>query len=212
MENNTVFVLLAGGKSERMGVDKGLLKYQQTFWILEQLNRVSKTSISVVYIGLGYHFENYFNAIPWLEEAVTNSVNFQGLQVNVIINKNPELGSFSTLQTVLKNIDTSNEILLNHIDIPILNSVELQKIIETKNSVVIPNYKGKNGHPIKIDFTFWKQLLVLKTADKSARLDFQIKKTNPIKISKIEVFDKVILYNINSKKDWVSFLNESSIN
>ena len=34
MKNNTVFVLLAGGKSERMGIDKGLLKFQENYWIL----------------------------------------------------------------------------------------------------------------------------------------------------------------------------------
>ncbi|NOR28244.1 MAG: NTP transferase domain-containing protein [Lutibacter sp.] len=208
MESNTVFVLLAGGKSERMGVDKGLLKYQHTFWVLEQLSRISKTTISAVYIGLGFNFENYFKAIPWLEDAVTNFVNFQGLHIKVVINKNPELGSFSTLQTVLKNINTSNDVLLNHIDVPILNSKELQKIIETKNTVVIPNYEGKNGHPIKMDFTFWKQLFALKIADKNARLDFQIKKINPTKISKIEVSDRNILRNINTKKDWISFLNK----
>ena len=208
MGNNTVFVVLAGGKSERMGVDKGLLKYHQTFWILEQLNRISKTTISEVYIGLGFNFKNYFNAIPWLKEATIKPVNFQNLKINVIINKKPELGSFSTLQTVLKNIHTSNDVLLNHIDVPILNSEELQKIIETKNTVVIPNYEGKNGHPIKMDFTFWKQLFALKITDKNARLDFQIKKINPTKISKIEVSDRNILRNINTKKDWISFLNK----
>ena len=60
-KNNIDFVLLAGGKSERMGVAKGLLKYQQTYWILEQLHRISKTNIKDVYIGLGFNFEHYFN-------------------------------------------------------------------------------------------------------------------------------------------------------
>ena len=36
MENNTVFILLAGGKSERMGFTKGLLEYKKIFWVLEQ--------------------------------------------------------------------------------------------------------------------------------------------------------------------------------
>ena len=72
MQNKTVFVLLAGGKSQRMGVAKGLLKYQQTYWILEQLHRISKSSIKEVYIGLGFNFEQYFNAIPWLQNAQNN--------------------------------------------------------------------------------------------------------------------------------------------
>ena len=77
MKNNTVFVLLAGGKSERMGLDKGLLKYKQTFWILEQLHRISKTNISTVYIGLGYNYQHYFDAIHWLESAQTKFEEFK---------------------------------------------------------------------------------------------------------------------------------------
>ncbi|WP_299525949.1 NTP transferase domain-containing protein [uncultured Lutibacter sp.] len=209
MGNKSVFVLLAGGKSERMGVDKGLLKYQHTFWILEQLNRISKTTISEVYIGLGYNYLYYFDAIPWFENAVNNYVDFQNLKVKITINQHPELGSFSTLQTVLTAIDSTCNVLLNHIDIPILNSKELQKIIDTKNSIVIPNFEGKNGHPIKIDSSFWKQLLSLKVDDKNARLDFQIKKMKLNKISKIEVLDNAILKNLNTKTAWISFLNEA---
>ncbi|SNR61144.1 NTP transferase domain-containing protein [Lutibacter flavus] len=211
MENKPVFVLLAGGKSERMGVAKGLLKYQRTFWILEQLNRISKSNIQEVYIGLGYNFQHYFDAIPGLEKAQVKFVDFQGLLVKTIINKTPELGSFSTLQTVLKNIESSKEILFNHIDIPILNTSELNKIIATKNEIVVPIFEGKKGHPIKMNPSFWNGLINIKVTNKDARLDYQLKKINPIKISIIEVFDRVILYNLNTKKDWISFLAASEI-
>ena len=206
MKNNTVFVLLAGGKSERMGVAKGLLKYEQTFWILEQLNRISKSNIQEVYIGLGYNYKHYFDAIPWLKKAQFSFVDFQGLQVKTIVNKNPELGSFSTLQSVLNIIEQSKEILFNHIDIPILNTPELNKIITTKNKIVIPKFEEKKGHPIKMNPSFWNNLIKLNITDKDARLDYQLKKINPIKISTVEVSDKAILYNLNTKKDWKSFL------
>lgn len=210
MGNNTVFVLLAGGKSERMGVDKGLLKYKQTFWVLEQLNRISKTTVTTVFLGLGYNYQHYFDAIPWFKNAVNDYANFQGLSIKIVINKQPEFGTFSTLQTVLKKINLNCSVLLNHIDIPILNSKELQKIIDTNNSIVIPNFEGRNGHPIKMNSTFWKKLLTLKVDDENTRLDIQIKKINPIKISIIEVFDKAILKNLNTKKDWISFLDETN--
>jgi CTP:molybdopterin cytidylyltransferase MocA len=206
MGNNTVFVLLAGGKSERMGVDKGLLKYQQTFWILEQLNRISKTTIKTVYIGLGYHYENYFNAIPWLKKAVHTAIDFQELQIKAVINEHPELGSFSTLQTVLQTIDSNCSVLVSHIDIPMVNSIELQKIIDVKNTIVIPNFEGKNGHPIKMGTPFWKKLIPLKISDIDARLDFQIKKVNPSQISTITVLDKNSIQNLNTKKDWSRYL------
>ena len=210
MENNSVFILLAGGKSERMGVAKGLLKYKQTFWILEQLNRISKSSISEVIIGLGYNFQQYFDAIPWFEEALTKGVEFKELKVKVIINKNPELGSFSTLQSCLKEMDSTDSVIVSHIDIPILNSTELNKIISEENDIVSPNFNGKNGHPIKMNTSFWVNLLIIDPSDKDARLDIQIKKVNPAKTSIIEVSDRAILYNLNNKKDWISFLNASN--
>lgn len=209
MINNTVFVLLAGGKSERMGVDKGLLKFNENYWILEQLNRISKTTITEVYISLGFNAQHYFDAIPWFKDALINSVDFQNLKIKIVINKNPELGSFSTLKTVLKKIPSNFDIVLNHIDIPILNASELTKIISTKNNVVLPNYKGKNGHPIKMSYSFWKNLLLLDLDDKDSRLDVQLKKINPNKISKVEVFDRAIILNLNTEKDWISFLESS---
>lgn len=206
MENNTVFVLLAGGKSKRMGIAKGLLKYNNTCWVLEQLNRVSKTTINEVFIGIGFNFQHYFDAIPWFEKATKNPINYLNLKVKIVINNQPELGSFSTLQSVIKQVPFSYEILLNPIDIPLLNSKELQKIIDTKNDIVLPNFKGKNGHPIKMNPSFWNKLITLNLAEEDTRLDYQLKKTNPIKISIIEVSDRVILYNLNTKSAWISFL------
>ena len=81
MKNNTAFVLLAGGKSERMGTDKGLLKFQENYWILEQLNRISESTIQEVYIGLGFHSQNYFNTIPWLKDALTDFVSYKNYKI-----------------------------------------------------------------------------------------------------------------------------------
>lgn len=209
MENNTVFVLLAGGKSERMGVAKGLLKYKQTFWILEQLNRISTTSIKTVYIGLGYNSQHYFEAIPWFKTALTNDADFQGLKIKTIVNPTPELGSFSTLQTVLKNINSGSDVLESPIDVPLLNSDELNKIIDAKNSIVMPNFEGKNGHPIKMGAIFWQKLVSLDISEENSRLDLQIKKAKPKEISMIKVNDASIIKNLNTKKAWISYLNEA---
>lgn len=208
MENEPVFVLLAGGKSERMGVAKGLLKYKHTFWILEQLKRISSTKIKTVYIGLGYDYQHYFEAIPWLKDAIINFVDYQGLKVKIIINPTPEMGSFSTLQTVLKNINFDCDVILMPIDVPILNSEELNNIIAAKNNIIMPNFEGKNGHPIKMNVNFWKNLVSLNISEGNSRLDLQIKKLNPEEISKIKVKDASAVKNLNTKTAWISYLNE----
>jgi CTP:molybdopterin cytidylyltransferase MocA len=209
MKNDTVFVLLAGGKSERMGVAKGLLKYQNTYWILEQIDRISISTVTEVYIGLGYHQEEYLNKIPWFTEALLHLVQYKNLKVRVVINENPELGSFSTLQTVLRQIPKNKSILINPIDVPILNTTELQTIIETQNQIVIPSFEGKNGHPIKLNSDFWNSLLLLNSADKNSRLDLEIKKINPSTITRIAVTDSCILKNLNTPNDWIEFSNSN---
>ncbi len=199
---------MAGGKSERMGVAKGLLKFKKTFWILEQLQRISKTTISEVYIGLGFDYKHYFFAIDWFKEATKKPYSFLGLKVTVVINKTPELGSYSTLKSILNQITTESEILLNPIDVPLLNTTELQKIINTKNRIVIPNFNKKNGHPIKLSYQFWRELKTLNLSHKDARLDVQIKTTTS-KISNISVKDNLILLNLNTPTTWKNFLNKS---
>lgn len=207
MQPNTTFILLAGGKSERMGIDKGLLKYQHTFWILEQLHRISKTTVKNVYIGLGYNYKNYFKAIPWFENAAKNPFVFDGLTINILINKNPEFGTFSTLQSVLKSLKNKEDVLINHIDIPILDPNDFNKIIKLKNSVVIPSFKNKKGHPVKLSYSFWKQLIKVDLQSEDARLDYQLKKLPEKSISYVLVNDSSITKNLNTKKDWISFLN-----
>ncbi|WP_281239078.1 nucleotidyltransferase family protein [Flavobacterium praedii] len=207
MENNTVFVLLAGGKSERMGMAKGLLLYKENFWILEQLNRIAISTITEVFIGLGHNYEEYLNKIPSFSEAKLHFVLYKNLKIRVVINKKPEQGSFSTLQTVLQQIPKNKSVLINPIDIPILNPAELQNIIDAQNQIVLPNFKGKNGHPIKLDSEFWKPLLLLNPTDESSRLDLEIKKTIPSQITRIAVTDSCILKNLNTPNDWAEFTN-----
>jgi CTP:molybdopterin cytidylyltransferase MocA len=210
MQPNITFILLAGGKSERMGIDKGLLKYHHTFWILEQLHRISKTSIKNVFIGLGYNYKNYFNAIPWFENATKKPYVFNKLNVKIVINDKPEFGAFSTLQAVLNEIKQPEHVLINHIDIPILNPIDFNKIIALNNAVVIPLFNNKKGHPVKLSHSFCKQLINVDLLNEDARLDFQIKKLPKANISFIVVKDDSVIKNLNTRKDWISYLKNNS--
>jgi len=118
------------------------------------------------------------------------------------------LGSFSTLQTVLKNINSACDVLVNPVDVPLLNSDELNNIISAKNNIVMPNFEGKNGHPIKISAFFWQKLVYLNISEENSRLDLQLKKATPEEISILKVNDASIIKNLNTKTAWISFLNE----
>lgn len=208
MANETVLVLLAGGKSERMGIPKGLLVYNNQYWILEQLNRIAKSSVSEVYIGLGYFATDYLNMIPFFAKAKTDFVPYGNLKIRIIINETPEKGSFSTLQSVLNHVPKTSAVLVQPIDVPLLNATELEQIIQTHHTIVIPQHEDINGHPVKLSTSFWNPLLLEDVDNPGARLDFFIKKKNPEHCYKVKVQDSDCILNLNTPNDWEFYLHK----
>ena len=151
MNQTASLVILAGGKSSRMKTPKGLLQYNNTFWILHQIETYIGTE---VYIGLGYDNQLYFNAIPWLKNALKKSTSYKGKNIRVVINQTPEFGLFSNLQSILNHINTNQQVLILPVDVPLFNHLEQEKLLEDKNLISIPKYKETKGHPIKLRSNF----------------------------------------------------------
>ena len=210
MEESPILILLTGGKSTRMGSSKGLLNYHGILWVLEQISRYKLIRKPKVYIGLGFDNKLYFEAIPWLTEALDDFYLYDGVEVKVVINKQPEFGAFSTLQTVLKKVEINASVLIQPIDVPLAYDQSLAIIINENNSVVIPNCNSKNGHPVKLKSEFWNTLLSIDKSSKEARLDLQIKSTKSSSITYIQVTDNSVYQNINTKVDWNNYLNKNN--
>ena len=201
-----VLILLAGGKSARMGFPKGLLDYHGTFWILEQISSYKYVDNPKVVIGLGYDYELYFKAIPWFYKAKDDFYLYDGVEVRVVINRQPVFGAFSTLLTVLNKINKKTTALIQPVDVPLLNTKDLRSIINKINDIIIPKCKGNNGHPVKLLPQFWNTLLRVDKSSKNARLDLQIKAQNTSTITYVKVSDKAVYLNINTSKDWNNYL------
>jgi len=210
MVKTSILVLLAGGKSDRMGFPKGLLDFNGCYWILEQISRFRHISEPKVYIGLGFDYDTYIAHIPWLKKALTDPYIFDGVEVKVVLNKRPELGAFSTLQAVLNTVETGTSIIVQPIDVPLLNSRELQKLLTLENDIVIPSYKSKNGHPVKLSSKFWMPLLKINSTNEKARLDTQIKEIKNGLISYCEVLDDAVVENLNNEVAWKKYLEKKS--
>ena len=207
MKNSPVLILLAGGRSSRMGSPKGLLDYHGVPWILEQVSRFRVIKNPKVYIGLGYDYEKYVEAIPWFNSAIDRSFNYNGTEVKVVINYEPELGPFSTLQKVLNSIDPKETVIVQPVDVPLLNKQNLSAIINENNSVVIPVCDDHKGHPVKLKSEFWNTLLAINLTSDNARLDTQIKEYNTSSITYLKASDNAVYQNINTQKDWKYYLN-----
>ncbi len=192
-----------------MGSPKGLLDYHDTPWILEQISRYSSIDNPKVYIGLGHDFQQYLDTIPWFINAIDRPYIYNGVEVRVIINNQPQFGSFSTLQTVLNKVNKNTTIIVQPIDVPLLNKQSLMSIINENNVIVIPCCNDKNGHPVKLKPEFWNRLLVIDISSNQARLDMQIKKLDNSSISYINTTDKSVCQNINTINKWNNYINNN---
>lgn len=199
-----ILVILAGGKSTRMKQPKGLLPFKNSFWILWQIETFIGSEIC---IGLGYDHQLYFNAVPWLKNAVQTPINYKNKNIRVVINPTPALGPFSNLQAVLKHVDSHLDIIFLHVDVPLFHKAAQKKLFATNNLLVIPKYKGKKGHPIKINAALRNAILGINPEAENARLDRFIKTKKTSEISFIEVTDALCTRNLNTPKDWQNFIS-----
>ncbi|VXA94534.1 conserved hypothetical protein [Flavobacterium sp. 9R] len=203
MKNNVAFVLLAGGKSERMGQPKGLLFNKEEYWLETQLKSIASAGGTEVYIVLGFHTSTYCEKLPWLTSALQAPITYLNLNIRAIVNPNPERGSFSSLQTVLSQIEEPKTILFCPIDVPIPKDETLQLLLEKQQAIVVPNYKGKNGHPIVMAASFWRPLLQLDSSN--SRLDYLIKACPSSMIGIVPVENSEVILNLNTPEDWETY-------
>jgi len=205
MLQNCIAIILAGGKSQRMGQPKGLLLYKGHYWILEHLKRLKSAGITKILIGLGFDAELYYKAIPELYDALKKCINYDGMQLKVTANTYPQLGAFSTLKNVLKGEDKINDALICPIDVPVLKTSELKKLLDIKAKIVKPIYKNQSGHPIKINAHFVADLLNYPA---TSRLDTIILKEPKENIFKMNCIDNQVVMNLNTPLDWKKYTDD----
>jgi molybdenum cofactor cytidylyltransferase len=147
-------VILAAGASSRMGGHpKALLNYQgETF--VGRLVRLLSSVCDPVIVVLGYHADRTKPVVPPGARVVTNPA--------------PERGQLSSLQTALSELpDGAEGFLFVPVDCP---AAELPpaapgaaafRARDPKIQLVIPQYRGKHGHPVCASREIARELLAL---------------------------------------------------
>ncbi len=203
---NISFLILAGGKSSRMGFPKGLFKindrelilhHLDTFFQFIKIHDKDKKVQSTCNIVVGHHFKEYANFFSKKQMPDL-------LDLKIIHNKDWELGQFSSIKTGISSLKNFSHLFILPVDTAPISIKTLIEITTIKNKdVVIPTFLNKGGHPILISSFFAEKLKSVCLENNNARLDFQIKELTSDKIERIEINDKNIITNINSKNDLV---------
>ncbi len=177
----TRVVLLAGGRSERMGQPKGLVEVGGQPLLLAQVDALTALGLEVVVVT-GTHHEAYAGLLAERE-------------LTIVRNPDPDRGPFSSLQEGLLGHAGSAFVL--PLDVPAPRAEVWRALRRTRSAGSVPTYDDRGGHPVFLSPTLVATCQALPAA--SSRLDVLLAETPGI--ARIAVDDPQILANLNRPDD-----------
>ena len=172
-------IVLAGGKSTRMGTNKLLLDFKGHPLLWHTIQSVAPFVNRVIVVTGRYDQE--------IRDALKD------LKVTFVYNKDYELGMFSSVLTGVK--ETKEGFFVIPGDCPFVSSDTIKKILNSKGEIRYPKYHDEEGHPLYISKKYKSELL-------SMSLDSNLKLfRNSKKCEIIDVEDKNIVMNLNTILD-----------
>jgi molybdenum cofactor cytidylyltransferase len=135
-------VVVAAGKSERMGENKLLIEFCGKPLLGHVLDVLSASRIDEIVVVVGHK--------PWQLDSILKE---RQDRVRVVVNEKYEEGMASSFKKGLRTVMDADAVFLVLADQPLLDAEFLDKMIGRLEagsgaSIVSPTYKGKKGHPV----------------------------------------------------------------
>lgn len=182
----TSAIILAAGKSSRMGFDKALLKYGKKH-ILELLYNKLKFVCDDVIIVLGQNYSRVVNSISGIPKQ------------KMVFNPNHEQGMSSSIKAGIKHLNECSKVFVQMIDQPFVSVKIYQKLLEKKVEFCLqPVFNKQKAHPLLFDF---KAINGFLNFDSSKTLRDYLHYNKQF-ISFLTVNTKAVLHNLNTKRAW----------
>lgn len=190
-------IILAAGRSIRMGEPKLLLKHKRggTFieYLIEKFNNFGCQEIIVVVNEEG-------------KEMLKQSQLKANDAIQIIANPHPEWERFYSLKMGAEAMTMRAPAFVHNIDNPFINP-ETLNILSAKLDTadfISPVYKSKGGHPMLLSEK------VIEAIRKEKQVQLHLKDfLSQFKRQKIEVDKKDILLNLNTKKEYEEWIRKN---
>lgn len=187
-------IIMASGKSERMGTNKLLLEYRGMTFIENTLEKVLKENF--------YEFAIVISDKKVKKKAQDYMKNLETdeKKIYIIDNKKSENGQSESIKIGLETLGKCDGYMFFSCDQPFLTSDTIKKILQNfkTKGITIPEYNGKRSLPVIFGENFKEELLKLEgdTGGKTVISNHQDK----IRIVKIENPDEG--KDIDTKEDY----------
>jgi molybdenum cofactor cytidylyltransferase len=188
-------LVLAAGKSTRMGEPKQLLQLDGKAMLEHTLGNVRAAKVSDIVLVLGF-----------AAEAIVRQVNVEG--VRVVVNEAYQQGMGSSLRVGLSTLDPlTKAALIILADQPFVLTKTLDRIIDRYQQsgaqIVIPMYQGFRGNPVLLDRSVFPEIMAL-SGDGGCRSIFGDHLDG---IVKVPVDDIGVLLDVDTKADFARLQN-----
>ncbi|MCF8107336.1 MAG: molybdenum cofactor cytidylyltransferase [Desulfohalobiaceae bacterium] len=179
-------IILAAGRSSRMGRVKQILPWQGSTILGEVLRQARLSCLNPLTVVLGHE-----------AGRITREVDLKGARVAI----NPDFakGQSSSLQAGLDQLPESVQAALFLLgDQPLVSAAVIDRLVrkyhELKSPLLIPVYQGRRGNPVLIERKLFPELMRLQ-GDTGARVLFE---EHADSIHEVQVSEKGILQDIDT--------------
>ena len=186
-------IILAAGNSSRFGDENKLLaKFGEKTVIESTINNIAKL-----------FKKDEITIVLRNKSQLPNFLKFLPYKLTIVLKEN--FGISDSIKQGLNNFITKNGVMICLGDMPGISASTYSKIrnslSEQEDKIIIPIYNGAMGNPIGIPRKFYGKLKTLSGDVGFKQLFSQLKKN----ISFIEIDDRYILKDIDTKKDLQHF-------
>lgn len=149
-------LLLAAGRSRRMGAFKPLLPFGRNHTVAQTcVANLREAGIERIVIVVGHR-----------EEDVRQ--NLSHFDIHFAVNREAESEMTVSIKRGIERLpDDFTDVLIHLVDLPGVSGETIREIasappvIEGKPRLIVPEYGGRGGHPVLIDLTYRTELLNL---------------------------------------------------
>jgi molybdenum cofactor cytidylyltransferase len=182
-------IVLAAGKSERMGSPKALLPIYGRTFLENILDAISRTSIEETVVVVGHHRKEIEAALklhsaerkrdsaqPQNAERKRDSAQPQNAErkrdsaqpQKLVFNPDYEKGMITSFQTGIRALswDMSGAFLFL-VDHPLVEPATIEPMIAhlAPNRIVLPTFEGRRGHPVLFSSEVLEEILALPSSE-----------------------------------------------
>jgi molybdenum cofactor cytidylyltransferase len=146
-------IVLAAGRSSRMGRPKALLPLGGDTFLTRIVRTLQGAGVDDVVVVLGHD-----------ADLIAASLDATDLQLRVVVNREYDRGQLSSLLAGLNVVDRPGveAVLVTLVDVPLVSAATVRAVIEryrqTRAPVVRPTSGERHGHPLLLDRTLFDEL------------------------------------------------------